>query len=142
MTNISPQKILAAALQQLTPFAQWYTTGDGYANIVWMDTVQTIPTEDAFNAEYANQQAKLASNYLVAPQDLLAQLTAADIAAIQTAISSNPQAALLWFSLLAQRDPMDTTNDRFKAGWTTLVSVLGADRMSAIATALGITITA
>ncbi|OAF09882.1 hypothetical protein AYJ54_11800 [Bradyrhizobium centrolobii] len=46
--------------------------------------------------------------------------------------------ALLWWSFLAQRDPMAISNDRFRAGWSALVSVLGAPRMTAIAAALGV----
>jgi hypothetical protein len=71
----------------------------------------------------------------------MAQLTAADITTIQAAISGNPSFMLLWYSLLAQRDPMVVTNARFLAGWAALVRVLGAARMTAIATALGVTIT-
>jgi hypothetical protein len=33
------------------------------------------------------------------------------------------------------------TNARFQAGWSALITVLGAARMTAIATALGVTIT-
>jgi hypothetical protein len=76
----------------------------------------------------------------VLAQDLMAQFAATDIAAIQTAISSDTAKALLWYSLLAQRDPMHVTNDRFLAGWRALIGVLGIDRMNAIAAALGVTI--
>jgi hypothetical protein len=51
-----------------------------------------------------------------------------------------PYAVLLWASLQAQKDPMVVTNARFLAGWSALVQVLGAPRMTAIATALGVTI--
>lgn len=38
------------ALNTLTPGAQWSLTGDGVENIVWLDTVQTQPTEAAMLA--------------------------------------------------------------------------------------------
>src|SRR5215475_10232043 len=46
----------------------------------------------------------------ILPQDLMAQFTAADIAAIQVAIASNAAQAALWYSMLAQRDPMLISN--------------------------------
>jgi hypothetical protein len=70
-------------------------------------------------------------------QDLMAQLTATDLQTIQTAISGNPNYLLLWYSMLAQRDPMLLSNARFVAGWAGLVAILGQTRMNAIATALG-----
>jgi hypothetical protein len=77
----------------------------------------------------------------VLPQDLIAQFTTADAAAIQSAISGNTQFWLLWSAMQAQKDPMIVTNARFLAGWTALITVLGAPRMTAIAAALGVTIT-
>ena len=68
------------------------------------------------------------------------ELTATDITTIQTAIGGNASLALLWYSLLAQRDPMVVTNARFQSGWSALVQVLGQPRMTAIATALNITV--
>jgi hypothetical protein len=76
----------------------------------------------------------------VLSQDLMAQFTAADYTAIKAAIATNDQFGLLWASLQAQKDPMTITKPRFKAGWAALVQVLGAARMTAIATALGVTI--
>lgn len=76
----------------------------------------------------------------VLSQDLMAQFTAADITTIQAAIGGNAALALLWYSMLAQRDPMTVTNARFLAGWAALVQVLGQPRMTATATALGVTI--
>jgi hypothetical protein len=73
-------------------------------------------------------------------QDLVAQFSATDVAAIQSAISSNPSFLLLWYSLLAQKDPMTVSNQRFQTGWSALVQVLGQPRMSAIASALGLTL--
>jgi hypothetical protein len=78
----------------------------------------------------------------VLSQDLMAQFSVADYTAIMTAVSANPALGLLWASLQAQRDPMIVTNARFQAGWSALITVLGAARMSAIATALGVTISA
>jgi hypothetical protein len=75
----------------------------------------------------------------VVPQDLMAQFTADDAAAIQTAIGSNAQFWLLWQAMTAQKDPMVVTNARFLAGWNALVQVLGQARMGAIAAALNIT---
>lgn len=77
---------------------------------------------------------------LVLPQDLIAQFTVDDATKIQTAVAGNISFWLLWQAMTAQRDPMSVSNDRFRQGWTALTSVLGADRMTAIATALQITI--
>lgn len=74
----------------------------------------------------------------VLPQDLMAQFTAMDAAAIQTAVAANVQFWLLWSAMTAQRDPMVVSNARFLAGWAALVQVLGQPRMTAIATALGV----
>lgn len=72
-------------------------------------------------------------------QELLAQLSPADINAIQSTIAANPSMLLLWYSMLAQRDEMHVGNDRVKAGWTALVAVLGKPRMDEVAAALRIT---
>ena len=76
----------------------------------------------------------------VLSQDLMAQFTVADFTAIKTAVANSDNFGLLWASLQAQKDPMILTKARFKAGWSALVTVLGATRMAAIATALGVTI--
>lgn len=70
-------------------------------------------------------------------QDLMAQFTAEDAAKIQTVVASNPQFWLLWSALQAQSEPMATTSQRFVAGWSTLVTVLGQVRMNQIAVSLG-----
>ena len=70
-------------------------------------------------------------------QDIMAQFTADDATKIQAAISGNVQFWLLWSAFQAQSDPMVVTNARFQAGWSALITVLGAPRMTAIATALG-----
>lgn len=77
----------------------------------------------------------------VLPQDLMAQFTAADMVKINAARATDTTGAtdLLWYSMVAQRDPMVVTNARFTSGWSALVSVLGQARMNAIATALGAT---
>jgi hypothetical protein len=41
------------ALNTLTPGAIWTLSGDGVENIVWLDTVQTQPTETAMIAAAA-----------------------------------------------------------------------------------------
>ncbi|SHH20963.1 hypothetical protein [Bradyrhizobium erythrophlei] len=76
----------------------------------------------------------------VLSQDLMAQFTAADAAAIQSAIAGNVQFWLLWSAMVAQKDPMFVTNARFLAGWAALIQVLGQPRMDAIAAALGVTV--
>jgi hypothetical protein len=76
----------------------------------------------------------------VLSQDLMAQFTAADAVAIQTAIAGSQPFWLLWYQLQAQKDPMLVTNARFLAGWNALIQVLGQPRMTAIATTLGVTI--
>ena len=76
------------------------------------------------------------------PQDLMAQFTPADMTKIMGAVTADAtgQTALLWYAMVANRDPMVVTNARVKQGWQALVSVLGTDRTNAIAAALGVTI--
>jgi hypothetical protein len=76
----------------------------------------------------------------VLAQDLMAQFTADDATAIQAAVAGNVQFWLLWSAMQAQKDPMIVTNARFQAGWSALITVLGAPRMTGIATALSVTI--
>jgi hypothetical protein len=76
----------------------------------------------------------------VLSQDLMAQFTATDAAAIQTAIAGSQAFWLLWYQLQAQKEPMLVTNARFLAGWYALIQVLGAGRMTTIATALKVTV--
>ena len=112
----------------------------------------------AINGIYANAQPGYANEFLadndptvvaflnpptvetVLSQDLMAQFTAVDAAAIQTAVAGNVPFWLLWSSMQAQKDPMLVTNARFIAGWNALIQILGAPRMAIIATALGITV--
>lgn len=73
-------------------------------------------------------------------RELLAELTASDFSAIQTAIASSSALGLLWAALLAQGDaPMVFTNVRVQAGWQALSAALGDERMAEIAAALHIT---
>jgi hypothetical protein len=75
-------------------------------------------------------------------EDLMALFTTDDATKIQAAINGNVQFWLLWSAMQAQSEPMIVTNPRFLQGWEALVTVLGADRMAAIATALSVTINA
>lgn len=127
-----------------------YTLTAGTAII--RDDGAFVPT-DPGNADYQAYQVWLAAgntpNPYVAPppppaqvmsQDIMAQFTAADATLIQAAIAGNAQFWLLWSAMQAQSDPMVVTNARFLTGWAALTQVLGAPRMAAIATALGITV--
>lgn len=73
-------------------------------------------------------------------QDLMAQFTADDAAKIKAAVEANPQFWLLWSAMQTQKDPMLVSNDRFLAGWSALVTVLGTDRMATIAAALSVAV--
>lgn len=44
---------IAAALQVLRPGAEWSLSGDDYANLIWLDGVQTKPTADEVTAAIA-----------------------------------------------------------------------------------------
>lgn len=76
----------------------------------------------------------------ILPQALMAQFTPADMSEIMRVVNADTTGAvqLLWFSMVAQRDPMLVENERVMAGWDQLVAVLGQPRMNEIATALGI----
>jgi hypothetical protein len=105
---------------------------------VWNRTDVTAPT--AAEIEAVDTDALLAARQQVLPQDLMAQFSADDAAKIQAAIAGSIPLWLLWSAMIAQRDPMLTGNTRFKAGWSALVTVLGQDRMNAIAASLGVTV--
>lgn len=119
--------------------------GDVADKSTWVVTFKA----DAAQADKDAAAAFLATIDVTAPvpvicilsQDLMAQFTADDAAKIQAAVTANPQFWLLWSSLQAQSDPMEVGNVRFLAGWSALVAVLGADRMTAIGSALGIAVT-
>ena len=44
---------IPAALQALTPGAEWVLRGDQYSGLEWLDTNQTQPTESAVTAKIA-----------------------------------------------------------------------------------------
>jgi XkdW protein len=115
-------------------------TGDGQGPriIVWHRTDVPQPTQAQIEA--VDTATIVAAQATVLPQDLLAQLTADDMTKIQTAISADANFLLLWSAMLAQKDPMSVSSARFKQGWAALVQVLEQPRMTAIAAALGITI--
>ena len=51
MIGIRPP--IVSALEALKPKAQWTLAGDSYANLEWLDEIQTKPTEDEVNAKIA-----------------------------------------------------------------------------------------
>jgi hypothetical protein len=72
-------------------------------------------------------------------REFFALLTVADFTAIRNAVTSNDALGLLWASLQAQGEaPINTTAERFLAGWAGLKQALPAARSAAIASALGI----
>ena len=42
---------IVSALEALKPKAQWTLAGDSYANLEWLDKIQTKPTEDEVTAK-------------------------------------------------------------------------------------------
>lgn len=72
-------------------------------------------------------------------RDLIDELTTDDLVAIETAVASSVALRLLWIRLRARGEaPVDTSSDSFAQGWAGLAAALGADRATAIATALKI----
>lgn len=122
--------------------------GLGGLPISWGETDADMNVADLTDAQRSILASIIAAHDPTKPvtitevlsQDLMAQFNAADAAKIQTAVATNPQFWLLWSALQAQKDPMDVGNARFMAGWSALVAVLGADRMTVIAAALGVTV--
>jgi len=49
---------ITKAILSLRPGAQWMLRDDDYANIEWIDTVQTQPTEEEIAAEIVRLQAE------------------------------------------------------------------------------------
>ena len=49
---------IPAALQTLRPGAQWVVRGDLYEGVEWLDTEQTLPSEEEVTAEIARLQAE------------------------------------------------------------------------------------
>jgi hypothetical protein len=124
----------------------YFNNGHSFGN---MDDKYVLKAGEAFLPEGATPAQILAAfpHYndpvlatSVLSQDIMAQFTVADFTAIKAAVASNDNFGLLWASLQAQKDAMLVTNARFKAGWSALVTVLGAPRMAAIAAALGVPI--
>jgi hypothetical protein len=123
-----------------------------YVEVIMRTTDMAFIPNDPANSDCADYLAWKAAGGVPDPyvppvqpqtvlsQDLMAQFTAADAVAIQTAIAGSQPFWLLWYQLQAQKDPMVVTNARFLAGWNALIQVLGQARMTAIATALGVTI--
>lgn len=106
---------------------------EGYAEEESTSDAVDVIAHDVMNA-------KRTEKITVLSQDLLAQFTPEDIGSIQKTINASPAMALLWYSLLAQRDEMQINNERFQTGWSALINVLGLPRMQAIASNLGIII--
>jgi len=48
---------IVSALEALKPKAQWTLSGDSYANLEWLDEIQTKPTEDEVTAKIAELEA-------------------------------------------------------------------------------------
>jgi hypothetical protein len=71
-------------------------------------------------------------------RDLVDQLTADDLLAIESAVSGNVALRLLWTRLSARGEkPVETSSAAFAQGWAGLSAALGPTRAAAIATALG-----
>lgn len=128
-----------------------YRIIDASGTVLDTSSGASIPNDPA-NRDRLNYEAWVAAggvpDLYVAPvveqsilsQDLMAQFTTADATKIQVAIAGNVGFWLLWSAMQAQSDPMIVTNARFLQGWSALTTVLGADRMAAIAATLGVTI--
>lgn len=140
-------EIEAAGLVGL-PFS-WDTDGNIHFNGAMTDAQQ-----QGVLAAYAahDPTKKLPATFL--SRDLVALLTPEDQANIALALDdelANAKAAkasgqvpsaplrLLWAALQAQGDaPIETRSARFHQGWSALSQVLGPDRSTTIAAALGI----
>ena len=48
---------IVSALEALKPKAQWTLAGDSYANLEWLDKIQTKPTEEEVNAKIVELEA-------------------------------------------------------------------------------------
>ena len=67
---------IGQALQALKPGAEWSCIGDTYAGITWLDSSQTIPTEEQVTAKIAALDALEAMRLLRVERD--AKLAACD----------------------------------------------------------------
>ena len=98
-----------------------------------------VPQPTTMEIEAVDTDVLLQQQATFVTRDMLAQLTPDDYARIQSAIASNAALGLLWAALLGQGEaPISVGSDRFKQGWTGMMSALGHDRAQAIAAALGI----
>ena len=104
--------------------------GQGPFIAEWRTDKYPQPTVEQL--QQIDTEALAAASATVLPQDLIKQLTVDDMTKIQAAISSDATKALLWYAMVAQRDPMVVGNERFKTGWAALLAVLGRDRLAAI----------
>ncbi|NEU94814.1 hypothetical protein [Bradyrhizobium uaiense] len=137
-----PEQFVAAVQSLrpgLMPRVDFDVSNDGSGPVIsgWYRADVAQPTQAQIEAVDTDA---LKAPESVLPQDLMAQFTADDMGKIQTAIASSPANSLLWYAMVAQRDPMWVTNARFLAGWTALVNILGSPRMSQIASALNVTV--
>lgn len=47
---------IASAIQALRPMATWSLVGEEYDGLIWLDEIQTKPTEDEINTELDRQE--------------------------------------------------------------------------------------
>lgn len=104
---------------------------------------ESLPDDSPTVASYfeaAKQRVGPVASLL--PQELMAQFTPDDMVKIMDAVSRDTtgRMALLWYSMVAQRDPMDLKAARVKSGWAALIKVLDQPRVDEIAAGLGIKI--
>ena len=72
-------------------------------------------------------------------RDLLALLTADDLAAIKAAVDADAELYGLWCATLAQGEaPISIESARFQAGWAGLTTALGEERAGELAAALNL----
>jgi len=57
---------ISTALQSLRPNAQWVINNNSYAQLTWLDSVQSKPTEQEVNAEVARLTEQLPFDACVA----------------------------------------------------------------------------
>ncbi|MCP1757832.1 hypothetical protein [Bradyrhizobium elkanii] len=125
---------IVQAIESIRPGAKFTLRGDDISGLEWSDPTPAPTADEILMALQSLPRP-------VNPQDLMAQITVDDAAKIQAYIADKPQAWLLWASFNTQKDAMLTSNERFRAGWFTLKDIIGDERMSQIAQALGITVT-
>ena len=72
-------------------------------------------------------------------RDLVDQLNADDLTAIETTVQADANLRLLWLRLCTRgAKPVIATGDAFTQGWAGLMAALGAERASELAAALRI----